>query len=137
MTREDTVNMASDDTIPTLSVNKPNLQDSGEQLENSTDSRLGEDDVEQDGTTTVQTTTGTKHKILQTALLLLALFTTLSGYSLISPFFPQQAKKIGLTDTEVGIIFAFFPAVVFIVAPIYGTLVSIALHRYPTRVYMC
>lgn len=65
------------------------------------------------------------HKLLKIALLLLAIFSVLSGYSLISPFFPEQAKKKGLSETEIGTIFAFFPAVVFFMAPVYGTMVCI------------
>ena len=68
-----------------------------------------------------------RQKIIQIVLLLTAIFSVLSGSSMLAPFFPQEAKKKGLSDTNIGIIFAFFPAVVFVMAPIYGYFVSIAI----------
>ncbi|XP_067948560.1 MFS-type transporter SLC18B1-like [Watersipora subatra] len=61
-----------------------------------------------------------RQKIVQIIFLLLALFSVLCCYSMIAPFFPQEAMAKGLTSTEIGIIFAFFPAVTFVMAPIYG-----------------
>ena len=70
-----------------------------------------------------------KQKIVQNVLLLFAIFTVLNGYSLISPFFPQEARKKGMTDTEIGVIFAFFPAIVVVTAPIYGSLVCMTITK--------
>lgn len=66
-----------------------------------------------------------RRKIAQVSLLLLAQFCALSGYSMISPFFPTEAKSKGLTETEIGVIFALFSGVVFITSPIYGAFVSV------------
>lgn len=80
-----------------------------------------------DGSTTgcAELTKTKRRKAIRIALLCLAIFSVLSGYSLISPFFPHLAKQKGLTETQIGIIFSLFSAVVFVMAPVYGILVSI------------
>ncbi|XP_067949979.1 MFS-type transporter SLC18B1-like [Watersipora subatra] len=65
-------------------------------------------------------TKSTREKVLQISLLLLALFVIVTAYSVIAPFFPQQATRVGMTETEVGLVFALFPTIVFIMSPIYG-----------------
>jgi len=65
-----------------------------------------------------------KQKILRITALLFSQICVLSGYSMISPFFPQEAKSVGLTQTEVGVIFSIFAAVTFVMSPIYGVAVS-------------
>ncbi|XP_067949982.1 MFS-type transporter SLC18B1-like [Watersipora subatra] len=65
-------------------------------------------------------TKSTREKVLQISLLLLAIFVIVTAYSVIAPFFPQQATRVGMTETEVGLVFALFPTIVFIMSPIYG-----------------
>ena len=62
--------------------------------------------------------------IVLTATVLITQLLTTAGYSIISPFFPQEAKKKGLTDTQIGLIFASIEAAMFVMSPIYGSLVS-------------
>ncbi|KAK3706561.1 hypothetical protein RRG08_055001 [Elysia crispata] len=42
------------------------------------------------------------------------------GFSLLAPFFPQEAEKKGASNTAVGLIFSSFQLVIFIFSPIYG-----------------
>lgn len=47
-------------------------------------------------------------------------FLTSSYYSLFAPFFPVEALKKGITQTQVGIIFGIFQFAFLILAPIFG-----------------
>ena len=47
-----------------------------------------------------------------------------SYYSLLAPFFPAEAQKKGLTETQIGIIFGLFELVLLILSPIFGKYVS-------------
>lgn len=54
------------------------------------------------------------------ALLGLANFFTGCGFSLLAPFFPQEAEKKGVSTTVTGLIFSVFQFVIFMSSPIYG-----------------
>ena len=62
--------------------------------------------------------------IVLTVTVLVTQLLTTAGYSIISPFFPQEAKKKGLTETQIGLVFASIEAAMFVMSPIYGSLVS-------------
>lgn len=63
-------------------------------------------------------------QILTLVMMMLAQFCVLCSYSLLAPFFPQEATEKGLDDITVGILFATYQLVMFIMAPVYGVLVS-------------
>ncbi|XP_005104784.1 MFS-type transporter SLC18B1 [Aplysia californica] len=46
------------------------------------------------------------------------------GFSLIAPFFPQEASKKGVSTTVTGIIFSVFEFVIFITSPVYGNFLT-------------
>lgn len=48
--------------------------------------------------------------------------------SLQAPFYPAEAEKKGATATQYGFVFGIFELTVFIVAPIYGSMVGYLLH---------
>ncbi|GFR65866.1 MFS-type transporter-like protein [Elysia marginata] len=58
----------------------------------------------------------------KTVFVLLALANLYSGcgFSLLAPFFPQEAAKKGASGTAIGLIFSSFELVIFIFSPIYG-----------------
>ena len=70
--------------------------------------------------------------IVLTATVLVTQLLTTAGYTIISPFFPQEAKKKGLTETQIGLVFASTETAMFITSPIYGSLVSL-LCMWETR----
>jgi hypothetical protein len=51
-------------------------------------------------------------------------FLTSSYYSLFAPFFPVEALKKGINQTQVGIIFGIFQLAFLLLAPIFGKYVS-------------
>ncbi len=61
----------------------------------------------------------TKRMLTAFALYVVNLFAYLS-YSLLAPFFPTEAKAIGMSETVIGLVFAAFAAVIFISSPICG-----------------
>ena len=66
--------------------------------------------------------------IIQTVLLLIAVFSAHSCFSLPISFFPQKAKELGLTEIEIGAVFSFYPAFECLMSPVYGTLVSLSCY---------
>lgn len=46
------------------------------------------------------------------------------AFSLIAPFFPKEAAAKGASDTAVGFVFGAFQLVIFIMSPIYGSLIT-------------
>lgn len=46
------------------------------------------------------------------------------AFSVISPFFPQEATAKGASDTEIGFIFGVFELVIFCLAPVYGSCIT-------------
>jgi len=52
-------------------------------------------------------------------------FISTVAYSLLSPFFPQEAKKKNISSVTTGLIFGFFELVIFIASPIIGSQVGI------------
>jgi MFS family permease len=60
---------------------------------------------------------------LQLLMMVLINFSNLfchSLFSILPPFFPQQAKAKGMSQDAVGIVFACFPAVIFLTSPFAG-----------------
>ncbi|CAL1534911.1 unnamed protein product [Lymnaea stagnalis] len=53
-------------------------------------------------------------------LLGLANFFTGCGFSLLAPFFPQEAEKKGVSTTVTGLIFSVFQFVIFLSSPVFG-----------------
>ena len=43
----------------------------------------------------------------------------------LAPFFPAEAQKKGLTETQIGIIFGLFELVLLILSPIFGKYVCL------------
>ncbi len=52
-------------------------------------------------------------------------FLTSSYYSLFAPFFPVEALKKGINQTQVGIIFGIFQLAFLLLAPMFGKYVSL------------
>ena len=72
-----------------------------------------------------QAKTWSRWLIILTATVLVTQVLTSAGYTIISPFFPQEAIKKGLTETQIGLVFASTEIATFITSPIYGSLVSL------------
>ncbi|XP_022254884.1 MFS-type transporter SLC18B1-like, partial [Limulus polyphemus] len=53
-------------------------------------------------------------------------------YSLLAPFFPQEAEKKGASSTEYGMVFSVYELVGFIFAPVYGRLLPILKAKFLT-----
>ena len=49
------------------------------------------------------------------------------SFGIISPFYPTEAAKKGVTTTEVGLVFGIFQLILFITSPFYGAFVSIII----------
>lgn len=47
-------------------------------------------------------------------------FLTSSYYSLFAPFFPSEALKKGISQTQIGIIFGIFEFVILVLSPVFG-----------------
>ncbi|XP_059154912.1 MFS-type transporter SLC18B1-like isoform X2 [Physella acuta] len=58
------------------------------------------------------------------ALLSLANFFVGCGFSLLAPFFPQEAEKKGVSTTVIGLIFSMFQLVIFVSSPVYGNFLT-------------
>lgn len=65
-----------------------------------------------------------RKQIITLITLVLAEFFVLSSYSILAPFFPQMKTEKGIDDMTIGLLFAIYELVMFIMAPIYGLLVS-------------
>nr|KAI8737036.1 MFS-type transporter SLC18B1-like isoform X1 [Biomphalaria glabrata] len=66
----------------------------------------------------------TRRNKLVIVLLSMANFFTGCGYSLLAPFFPQEAEYKGVSTTVTGLIFSLFQLVIFISSPIYGNFLT-------------
>jgi hypothetical protein len=62
----------------------------------------------------------TRHQLITTALLATNLFLSSAYYSLFAPFFPAESIKKGITQTQVGIIFAVLEFLLLILSPVFG-----------------
>lgn len=72
---------------------------------------------------------GKEFKISRPQLYILCLlcpyfFLTSSYYSLFAPFFPEEALKKGINQTQIGLIFGVFQFAFLLLAPIFGKYVS-------------
>jgi len=56
------------------------------------------------------------------------IFCSTMAYSLLSPFFPDEADKKDASPFMVGLIFGIYELVIFILSPIYGMTVSSSLY---------
>lgn len=72
----------------------------------------------------------TKRQILTAITVMLTQFGVLSSYSLLAPFFPQEGRRRGLGNAEMGVLFSAYQLVMFIMSPVYGLLVSHSPHAY-------
>ena len=103
--------MAVNDSPTYKSATHISLQELNSQVQDkSNPESLDNDDVkERTASTTIAEHLAVKlkewRKILQVALLLVAMFSASSCFTLPIIFFPQKAKKTGLTELEIGIIF--------------------------------
>ncbi|XP_002732493.1 MFS-type transporter SLC18B1-like [Saccoglossus kowalevskii] len=50
----------------------------------------------------------------------LANFSDFVSYSILAPFFPEEANKMGMSDSVVGLVFGCFALVMFITSPVFG-----------------
>ena len=114
------------------STNNINLQLNGGQLQNIFISQTKDNysDEEDTGASNQQMMTKIKkwRLVIQTVLLLIAVFSAHSCFSLPISFFPQKAKELGLTEIEIGAVFSFYPAFECLMSPVYGTLVSLSCY---------
>ncbi len=74
---------------------------------------------------TIRLCCGNNFKITKSQLCILLLlcpyfFLTSSYYSLFSPFFPVEALKKNITQTQVGLIFGIYQFAFLILAPLFG-----------------
>ncbi|PIO67916.1 hypothetical protein TELCIR_10318, partial [Teladorsagia circumcincta] len=53
-------------------------------------------------------------------MLALANLCSTVAFSCIAPFYPDEAKKKGMTESQTGIVFGIFELVMFVMAPIFG-----------------
>lgn len=70
----------------------------------------------------------TKSQLYIISLLCPYFFLTSSYYSLFAPFFPNEALKKGISQTQVGLIFGIFQLAFLLLAPIFGKYVINSLH---------
>ncbi|KAH9513781.1 hypothetical protein Btru_042132 [Bulinus truncatus] len=66
----------------------------------------------------------TRRNKLVLVLLALSNFFTGCGFSLLAPFFPQEAEKKGVSTTVTGLIFSMFQFVILVTSPIYGNFLT-------------
>jgi cyanate permease len=66
----------------------------------------------------------TRHQLVATILLLLYFFLSSAYYSLFAPFFPAEAVKKGINQTQVGMIFGVLQLVLLILSPYFGKYVT-------------
>ncbi|XP_059154920.1 MFS-type transporter SLC18B1-like [Physella acuta] len=59
-------------------------------------------------------------KKMVVGLLILSMFSSGCGFSLMAPFFPQEAEKKGVSNTVTGFIFSSFEFMIFISSPFFG-----------------
>ena len=62
----------------------------------------------------------TKSQLKTIILLIFYFFLSSAYYSLLAPFFPSEAIKKGISQTQVGFIFGIFEFVILILSPIFG-----------------
>ncbi|VDM53899.1 unnamed protein product [Angiostrongylus costaricensis] len=60
-------------------------------------------------------------------MLALANLCSTVAFSCIAPFYPDEAKKKGMTESQTGIVFGVFELVMFVMAPIFGKYVCLIL----------
>ncbi|KAK3737259.1 hypothetical protein QZH41_019870 [Actinostola sp. cb2023] len=65
---------------------------------------------------------GSTRKKLTVVCLAVVYFATCAAFSVLSPFFPNEAKGKGASGTIVGLIFGVYSLVSFIVSPIFGVM---------------
>lgn len=66
----------------------------------------------------------TKLIVFKIALVLVTLLLIISGFCLLMPFFPVEAKKKGLTTEEISTVFASYQVMVLLMSLTCGLLVS-------------
>lgn len=71
----------------------------------------------------------TKSQLYIISLLCPYFFLTSSYYSLFAPFFPNEALKKGISQTQVGLIFGIFQLAFLLLAPIFGKYVINSIHN--------
>lgn len=62
----------------------------------------------------------TRPQLLTSIFLSLYFFLSSCAYSLMSPFFPSESTKKGMSQTQIGIIFGVFQLVLLVLSPIFG-----------------
>ena len=72
----------------------------------------------------------TKSQLYIISLLCPYFFLTSSYYSLFAPFFPNEALKKGISQTQIGLIFGIFQLAFLLLAPIFGKYVNKSLHSF-------
>ncbi|KAK6033514.1 transporter, major facilitator family protein [Ostertagia ostertagi] len=58
-------------------------------------------------------------------MLALANLCSTVAFSCIAPFYPDEAKKKGMTESQTGIVFGIFELVMFVMAPIFGRYMTV------------
>ena len=69
-----------------------------------------------------------KRKIICLIVLSSANFFVAVTYSLLAPFYPEEAQSKGATATEFGLVFGIFELVAFLTSPVFGIYVRIMTH---------
>eukprot|EP00743_Colponemidia_sp_Colp-15_P007392 GILK01007985.1.p1 GENE.GILK01007985.1~~GILK01007985.1.p1 ORF type:complete len:458 (-),score=61.49 GILK01007985.1:153-1490(-) len=84
--------------------------------------------VANDGT--IQATPGftARNKVALISLCLINLFANM-GYSVLAPFFPDEAKSAGINSTLTGLVFGTFAVMQFVCSPVFGTYIHIIGRR--------
>ena len=62
----------------------------------------------------------TKSQLIAIILLSLFFFLTSSFYSIFAPFYPLEASKKGMNQTQIGIIFGIFQFTLLVLSPVFG-----------------
>ena len=68
-----------------------------------------------------------RRTVLNILLLLISMLLVISGFCLLEPFFPNEARKKGLADTHIAIVFTSYQVAVLVISPTYGMLVSLCV----------
>lgn len=69
----------------------------------------------------------TKEQLISIVILSLNFFLNWAYFSLFAPFFPAEATKKGMNNSQIGIVFGIFQLVLLVCSPIFGKYVSFML----------
>ena len=68
-----------------------------------------------------------RHTVMNITLLLINMLLIVSEYCLLEPFFPNEARKKGLDDSQISVAFTSYQVAVLVISPTYGMLVSLCV----------